>query len=80
METVEATKSLKADTTVSSNEEDKMLEKVRDGVRKAREESEGNRIAYENSASVQKKRLDKKMKDEEINKKLAELKAKKGMK
>lgn len=80
LETVEATKSLKADTTVSSNEEDKMLEKVRDGVRKAREESEGNRIAYENSASVQKKRLDKKMKDEEINKKLAELKAKKGMK
>ena len=79
LETVEATKSLKADTGVGSSEEDKMLQKARDGVRKAKEESEGNRIAYENSSEVQKKRLDKKMKDEEISKKLEALKAKKGM-
>lgn len=77
LETVEATKSLKADTGVASSEEDKMLQKAREGVRKAKEESEGNRIAYENSSDVQKKRLDKKMKDDEIDKKLAALKAKK---
>ena len=46
----------------------------------SKEESDGNRIAYENSSEVQKKRLDKKMKDDEIDKKLAALKAKKGMK
>lgn len=80
LETVEATKSLKADTIGVSNEEDKMLQKVREGVKKAKEESEGNRIAYENSTDVQRKRLDQKMKDEEINKKLEELKAKKGIK
>lgn len=35
-------------------------------------------IVYESSAIVQKQRLDKKMKDDEIDKKLQELKAKKG--
>ena len=38
-------------------------------------ESDGNRVAYENSTAVQMKRLDKKMKDEEIQKKLDQLKA-----
>lgn len=80
LETVEATKALKPDTGVGSNEQEKMLQKVREGVQKAKEESDGNRIAYENSAEVQKKRLDKQMKDNAIDQKLAELKAKKGKK
>lgn len=50
---------------------------MRDGVKKQKEAADGTKIAYENSASVQKQRLDQKMKDEEIEKKLAELKARK---
>lgn len=61
-----------------SSEEEKMLEKVRDGVKKQKEAADGARIAYESSTTVQKQRLDKKMKDDEIDKKLQELKAKKG--
>ena len=57
-----------------------MLEKVRDGVKKQKEAADGARIAYESSTTVQKQRLDKKMKDDEIDKKLQELKAKKGKK
>lgn len=52
-----------------------MLEKVRDGIKKTKEEADGNKIAYESSSSVQQKRLDKKMKDDEIQKKLDALKA-----
>lgn len=74
LETAQVTKSLQA-TSVSSNEEDKMLEKVRDGIKKTKEEADGNKIAYESSSSVQQKRLDKKMKDDEIQKKLDALKA-----
>lgn len=77
LETAQVTKSLKA-TSVSSDEEDKMLEKVRDGVKKTKEEADGNRIVYESSAAVQQKRLDQKMKDEQIQKKLKQLKAGKG--
>ena len=47
-----------------------MLEKVREGVQKTKEQADGTRIAYENSADVQMKRLDKRMKDEELQKKL----------
>lgn len=60
---------------VSSNEEDKMLEKVREAVKKKQEEATGNRIAYDNSAEVQQERLDKQMKDDEIQRKLEQLKA-----
>ena len=77
LETAQVTKSLQATPGMSSLEEDKMLEKVRDGVKKQKEAADGTKIAYENSASVQKQRLDQKMKDEEIEKKLAELKARK---
>lgn len=77
LETVQVTKSLQATTGVSSAEEDKMLEKVRDGIKKQKEAADGVKVAYENSASVQKQRLDQKIKDEEIEKKLAELKARK---
>lgn len=76
LETANATKSLQV-TGVSSNEEDKMLEKVRDGIKKTKEEADGNRIVYESSSAVQQKRLDKKMKDDEIQRKLDQLKASK---
>ena len=78
LETAQVTKSLQATVGTSNEEEDKMLEKVRDGIKKQKEEADGTKIAYENSASVQQQRLDKKMKDDEIEKKLQALKAKKG--
>lgn len=73
LEIAETSNTLK--TTGTSSEEDKMLEKVRDGIKKTKETADGNRIAYESSASVQQKRLDKKIKDEEVQKKLDQLKA-----
>lgn len=77
LETAQVTESLQA-TSVSTREEDKMLEKVRDGVRKTKEKADGNKIAYESSATVQQQRLDKKMKDDEVERKLQELKASRG--
>lgn len=77
LETAQVTESLQA-TSVSTREEDKMLEKVRDGVRKTKEKADGNKIAYEGSATVQQQRLDKKMKDDEVERKLQELKASRG--
>lgn len=78
LETAQASKAFNVTPGVSSSEEEKMLEKVRDGVKKQKEAADGARIVYESSAIVQKQRLDKKMKDDEIDKKLQELKAKKG--
>lgn len=78
LETAQVTKSLQATPGVSSREEDKMLEKVRDGIKKTKEEADGNKIAYESSSAVQQKRLDKKMKDDEIQRKLDQLKAGRG--
>jgi phage shock protein A len=75
LETAQITKSLQATPGVYSGEEDRMLEKVRDGIKKTKEEAAGSKIAYESSTSVQQKRLDKKMKDEEIELKLQQLKA-----
>ena len=77
-ETAQASKAYNVTPGVYSSEEEKMLEKVRDGVKKQKEAADGARIVYESSAIVQKQRLDKKMKDDEIDKKLQELKAKKG--
>ena len=77
LETAQVTESLQA-TSVSTREEDKMLEKVRDGVRKTKEKADGDKIAYESSATVQQQRLDKKMKDDEVERKLQELKATRG--
>ncbi|MBD5081844.1 MAG: hypothetical protein HDT44_08810 [Ruminococcaceae bacterium] len=75
LETSQATRSLQATPGISSREEDKMLEKVREGIKKTKEEANGNKIAYENSTAVQQKRLDKKMKEDEIQRKLEQLKA-----
>ena len=74
LEAAQDAESLKA-PEVSSNEEDKMLEKVREAIKKKEKEATGNRIAYDNSASVQQDRLDKQMKDDEIERKLEQLKA-----
>ena len=78
LETAQVVSSLQATPGTSDREEDKMLEKVRDGVRKTKEKADGSRIAYESSATVQQQRLDKKMKDNEVDRKLQELKAQRG--
>lgn len=75
LEAAETVKSLQSIPNTSMQEENKMLEKVREGVQKTKEQADGTRIAYENSADVQMKRLDKRMKDEELQKKLDSLKA-----
>lgn len=75
LETAQTRKNLKVTSLSSSAEEDKMLEKVREGIKKVKEEADGNKIAYENSTDVQRKRLDKKMKDDEIQRQLDKLKS-----
>lgn len=77
LETSQTVMSLKVDSGVATTEEDKMLEKVRDGAQKAKEAAVGHKIAYENSSAVQQKRLDQRMRDAEIEAKLRELKANK---
>lgn len=76
LETAQTTKSLQA-TNLSDRTEDKMLEKVRDGVRKTKEQTDGVRISYDNSAEVQKKRLDKQAEEAELQAKLQEMKRRK---
>ena len=75
LEAAETVKSLHSIPNTSTQEENKILEKVREGVQKTKEQADGTRIAYENSADVHMKRLDKRMKDEELQKKLDLLKA-----
>lgn len=76
LETSQSVKALKVDSYVGVTQEERMLEKVRDGVQKSKEEATGHRLAYENSTSVQQKRLDQRMKDADIEAKLQALKAK----
>ena len=75
LETSQTVMSLKVDSGIATTEEDKMLEKVRDGAQKAKEAAVGHKIAYENSGVVQQKRLDQRMRDAEIEAKLQALKA-----
>lgn len=74
LETAQVTKSLQATPGIYTGEEDKMLEKVREGIKKTKEEADGNKVAYENSSTVRQQRLNKKMKNEDIERKLRELK------
>lgn len=74
LETVQSTMELKADCITPSNEEEAMLSKVRDGIQKAKEEAAGNKIAYESSSTVQQQRLEKTLKEDDIDRKLDELK------
>lgn len=75
LETSQTMMALKVDSGVATTEEDKMLEKVRDGAQKAKEAATGHRIAYENSSAVQEKRLNQRMKDADVEVKLQALKA-----
>ena len=74
LETSRTVQALKIDNNLATTEEDKMLEKVRDGVQKAKEAATGHKIAYENSDTVQQKRLDQRTRDADIEAKLQELK------
>ena len=74
LETAQSIKALKVDSYAATTEEEKMLEKVRDGVQKSKEAATGHKIAYENSTSVQQKRLDQRMKEADMKAKLQELK------
>ena len=47
---------------------------------KSKEEADGNRIAYESSASVQQQRLDKQMREDNLDRQLQELKAERNKK
>ena len=75
LETAQVTKALQATSGTFTREEDKMLERVREGVRRTKEEADGNKIAYESSSTVQQQRIDKQMKNEDVDRKLQELKA-----
>lgn len=77
LETSQTVQALQVDALASDSEEDKMLEKVRDGVQKAKEAAVGHKVAYENSDAVQQKRMDQKLKDADIEAKLQTLKSKK---
>ena len=74
LETSQTVMALKVDSGVATTEEDKMLEKVRDGAQKAKEAAVGHKIAYENSSAVQDKRLNQRTRDAEIEAKLQALK------
>lgn len=74
LETSQTVMALKVDSGVATTEEDKMLEKVRDGAQKAKEAAVGHKIAYENSGAVQDKRLKQRTRDADIEAKLQALK------
>lgn len=64
------------DEVVSSNESDRMLEKVRDGVTKAQEKATGSRMAYESSVSTQERRVAQRAKEESARKIVESMKRK----
>lgn len=74
LETSQSIKALKVSSYAATTEEEKMLERVREGVQKSKEEATGHRIAYENSTDVQQKRLDQRMRDADVEAKLQALK------
>jgi len=49
----------------SSNESDRMLERVRDGAKRTRERAAGSQLAYETSATTQDRRLENQRRDRE---------------
>ena len=75
LETSQAVMSLRVESGVATTEEDRMLEKVRDGAQKAKEAAVGHKIAYENSSAVQEKRLNQRTRDAEIEATLQRLKS-----
>ena len=65
-------------TVASSNESDRMLEKVRAGANKTREKASGSKIAYETSTDTIERRAEQSAREEEARKKIEELKQKRG--
>lgn len=74
LQAANVTQDLKSISGTSDDETDKMLETVREGINKKVKQAEGSRIVYDNSADVQSKRLDKQMKEEDLDRQLEELK------
>ena len=74
LKAADVTQSLKSIPDASDDETDKMLETVRDGISRKVKSAEGSRIAYDSSADVQAKRLDKKLKEEDLDRQLSEYK------
>ena len=65
-------------TVASSNESDRMLEKVRAGANKTREKASGSKIAYETSTDTIERRAEQSAREVEARKKIEELKQKRG--
>lgn len=66
------------DSIAANNESDRMLERVREGAKKAREKAEGSRIAYETSSQATDRRLAKEERDREARRLVEELKRQRG--
>ena len=66
------------DSIAANNESDRMLERVREGAKKARERAEGSRIAYETSSQAADRRLAREERDREARRMVEELKRQRG--
>lgn len=64
----------------TNSESDRMLQKVRDGAKKTREQANGSRIAYESSIEANDRRLEKEAKNREAKATLEEFKRKRNQK
>ena len=62
----------------SSNENDKMLERVREGARKTRERAAGAQIAYDSSSEAMDRRIEAQERNREADELLNEMKRKRG--
>lgn len=62
-----------------NNETDRMLERVREGARKTKEQAEGSRIAYNSSSQAADRRLEASERERDARQKLEELKRKRGV-
>lgn len=65
-------------TDASSNESDKMLERVREGAKKTRERAAGSQIAYETSDTAQNRRLENESREREAQEILDSFKRQRG--
>jgi len=66
------------DSIAANNESDRVLERVREGAKKAREKAEGSRIAYETSSQAADRRLAREERDREARRMVEELKRQRG--
>lgn len=66
------------DDIASSNESDRMLEHVREGVTKAQERATGSRIAYESSMATQERRAEQRAREDAARQLVEDAKRKRG--